>query len=89
MSEIISEEPGPNERDIAATEAWMIQQKLEAFTAGIKCASLAMESVLRRKVAVGILTEETAKKIFMDIGNELTNAFTPDEAQDDPQWTQS
>lgn len=59
----------------AKADAWILQEKLKAFTGGIKAASIAMEGVLRRKVDVGIIPEATAKAIFEGVAEELTLAF--------------
>lgn len=59
----------------AAGRQELALQKMDAFTGGIKVASLAMREVLSRKVAVGIITEETAKAIFEGVGDFITSVL--------------
>ena len=49
--------------------------RVKAFMSGVQVTSIALIGVLKRKTAVGIITEETGKAIFEDVGKELTAAI--------------
>ena len=58
------------------------KERVEAFYGGVKATSLALMSVLKTKVAVGIITDELAQRIFEETGKYLTDSIDelPEEA---------
>lgn len=61
-------------------------ERVNAFMAGVQATSLALMAVLKKKTAVGLLTEELARKIFADVGFYIAEAIEelPEEQADGP-----
>lgn len=48
------------------------KERVDAFMGGVQATSLALRAILQRKVAIGVLDEALAKRIFEDTGTYLT-----------------
>ena len=57
------------------TEQELIQDRARAFVGGVEAAAHALRAVLKRKVAVGIITDVAAQSIFEGVGNEIDRAL--------------